>query len=105
MTKDTVEHVKKQMMDTLVELLIQKAEEERTILALLVNKYGDKEKKIAKYSSTLLKRLIHAHPNMTCVVLRQLGQYVSKSGISALSVLLIVKFINKLTSMPPTIVF
>ena len=105
MTKNTVEHVKKQMMTILLELIMQRPEEERTLLALIVNKYGDNEKKVSKYVSTLLKRLLSVHPNMTCIVLQQLGQFVSRAGIPPMSILFIVKFINKLKLIPPTIVW
>ena len=102
MTTDTVLHVKKTMMKILLDLLIQRSEEEKTLLSMITEKYGEKDKKVAQYVSTLLKQLLKAHPNMTVIVLQQLGQFVSKS-INPSSVTIIVKFINKLELIPPTI--
>ena len=103
-TKDTVEHVKKEMMNVLLELLISRPEEERTLLSMIVNKFGETDRKIAKFTSTLLKRLLRAHPNMTCIVLQQIGQFVSRAGIPSSSITLMIKFVNKLQSIPATIV-
>jgi len=102
LTKDTVPHVKKNMIGILVELLMQKPEEEKTLLSMIINKYGDKERKVAKHVSSCLKKLLRVHPNMTMVVLAQLSQFVSKN-IPQASITLIVRFINKLQQIPPTI--
>lgn len=92
------------MMSIMLELLQKRPEEERTLLSLIVNKFGDKEKKVATFASISLKRLLRTHPNMTCIILQQLGQFTSQSGIPAHSVFLIVKLINEITLIPPTIV-
>eukprot|EP00826_Nyctotherus_ovalis_P066557 TRINITY_DN9847_c0_g3_i1.p1 TRINITY_DN9847_c0_g3~~TRINITY_DN9847_c0_g3_i1.p1 ORF type:complete len:634 (-),score=171.88 TRINITY_DN9847_c0_g3_i1:71-1972(-) len=102
LTSDTVLHIKKTMMKLLLDLLIQRPEEEKTLLSMVIEKYGDKDKKVGQYVSTLLKQLLRAHPNMTVVVLQQLGQFVSK-GVNASNVTTIVKFVNKLEVVPATI--
>jgi ribosome biogenesis protein MAK21 len=46
------------------ELLKERPEQEENLLRLLVNKLGDKEKKVASKTSYLLLQLENAHPNM-----------------------------------------
>ena len=102
LTQDTVLHSKKEMMKTLLDLLIQRPEEEKMLLWMIIEKYTDKDRKVAQYVSALLSQLLKIHPNMTVIVLQQLGQFVSKS-VSASNVTIIVRLINKLQLIPPEI--
>lgn len=55
------------------ELLIKKPEGEARLLAALVNKLGDPSRKLASKAGFLLSQLLHHHPVMKPVVVREVG--------------------------------
>jgi ribosome biogenesis protein MAK21 len=61
---DEIEYSRARSLTFVWELLKEKPEQEENLLRLLVNKLGDKAKKVASRASYLLLQLETAHPNM-----------------------------------------
>ncbi|KAJ2372000.1 RNA-binding ribosome biosynthesis protein mak21, partial [Coemansia sp. RSA 2603] len=74
MSYDPVVHTRQNMVSYFEELLEQKAEQEQNLLRLLVNKLGDKERQVAARASSLVLKLLTAHPNMKHVVVKTIQE-------------------------------
>jgi ribosome biogenesis protein MAK21 len=61
---DEIEFTRTRALGFIYELLKEKPEQEENLLRLIVNKMGDKTKRVASRSSYLLLQLEQAHPNM-----------------------------------------
>ncbi|KAF2866690.1 CBF/Mak21 family-domain-containing protein [Massariosphaeria phaeospora] len=66
---DEVEYSRHRAVNFVWELLKEKPEQEENLLRLLVNKLGDKEKKVASKASYLLLQLQITHPLMKLVIM------------------------------------
>ncbi|CAD0107233.1 unnamed protein product [Aureobasidium uvarum] len=65
---DEVEYARSRAITYVWELLRDKPEQEENLLRLLVNKLGDKDKKIASRTSYLLLQLENTHPAMKIII-------------------------------------
>ncbi|CAD0053280.1 unnamed protein product [Aureobasidium pullulans] len=65
---DEVEYARSRAITYVWELLRDKPEQEENLLRLLVNKLGDKDKKIASRTSYLLLQLENTHPAMKGII-------------------------------------
>ncbi|KAJ3560839.1 hypothetical protein NPX13_g9170 [Xylaria arbuscula] len=73
---DEVEYARTKAADQVFALLRDKPEQESNLLRLLVNKLGDRDRKIASRASYLLLQLLTTHPRMKQVVVRSIEQDV-----------------------------
>lgn len=73
---DEVEFARTKAVDQVFAMLRDKPEQESNLLRLLVNKLGDRERKIASRASYLLLQLLTTHPRMKQVVVRTIEQDV-----------------------------
>ncbi|KAI1133655.1 CBF-domain-containing protein [Nemania abortiva] len=73
---DEVEYARTKAIDQVFALLRDKPEQESNLLRLLVNKLGDRDRKIASRASYLLLQLLTTHPRMKQVVVRSIEQDV-----------------------------
>lgn len=73
---DEIEYSRSRSLDFVFGLLRDKPEQEANLLRLLVNKLGDREKKIASRASYLLLQLLTTHPGMKTVVINTIEQEV-----------------------------
>ncbi|KAL2884066.1 RNA-binding ribosome biosynthesis protein mak21 [Colletotrichum sp. CLE4] len=73
---DEIEYSRTRSIDFVYGLLKDKPEQETNLLRLLVNKMGDKDRKIASRVSYLLLQLQNTHPGMKQVVIRGIEQEV-----------------------------
>ncbi|KAI2622957.1 CBF-domain-containing protein [Hypomontagnella submonticulosa] len=71
---DEVEYARTKAIDLVFALLRDKPEQESNLLRLLVNKLGDRERKISSRASYLLLQLLNTHPAMKQVVIRNIEQ-------------------------------
>ncbi|KAH9998073.1 CBF-domain-containing protein [Xylariaceae sp. FL0662B] len=71
---DEVEYARTKAVDLSFALLRDKPEQESNLLRLIVNKLGDRERKIASRASYLLLQLLNTHPGMKSVVVRNIEQ-------------------------------
>ena len=94
--KDTLPHIKQRMIGTLYALLAGAPELERKLLASLVNKLGDPDKKAASRIAHLLGQLTIAHPAMKSVVLAEIQRFVLRPNVSEGSQYYAVVFMNQL---------
>lgn len=79
---DTVQATKAKALTTAHELLCSRPEQERALLAQVVNKLGDPEYKTAAKASYLLETLLHKHPNMKAVVCCEVERLMFRSNVS-----------------------
>ena len=79
---DAMPYVKKQALNTLFALLAAIPEREKTVLALIVNKLGDPDRKIASRVVYLLSELCVTHPALRLPVVRELELFLFRSGVS-----------------------
>lgn len=73
---DEIEYSRMRALDFAYGLLKDKPEQEANLLRLIVNKLGDRERKIASRASYLLLQLLDLHPGMKAVVVRSLEHEV-----------------------------
>ncbi|KAI1330914.1 CBF-domain-containing protein [Xylariaceae sp. FL0255] len=73
---DEVEYARTKAVDQVFALLRDKPEQESNLLRLLVNKLGDRDRKIASRASYLLLQILTTHPRMKQVVIRAIEQDV-----------------------------
>ncbi|KAI1209480.1 CBF-domain-containing protein [Annulohypoxylon truncatum] len=71
---DEVEYARTKAVDLAYALLRDKPEQESNLLRLLVNKLGDRERKISSRASYLILQLLNSHPGMKHVVIRNIEQ-------------------------------
>ncbi|KAG7133293.1 Ribosome biogenesis protein NOC1 like [Verticillium longisporum] len=73
---DEIEYSRTRSLDFVFALLKDKPEQETNLLRLLVNKLGDRDRKISSRASYLLLQLQNSHPGMKLVVIRAVEQEV-----------------------------
>jgi ribosome biogenesis protein MAK21 len=73
---DEIEYSRTRSLDFIYGLLKEKPEQEANLLRLLVNKLGDREKKISSRASYLLLQLQNTHPGMKPIIIRTVEQEI-----------------------------
>ncbi|KAF9869432.1 CBF/Mak21 family protein [Colletotrichum karsti] len=73
---DEIEYSRTRSLDFVFGLLKDKPEQETNLLRLLVNKLGDKDRKIASRVSYLLLQLQNTHPGMRQIIIKAVEQEV-----------------------------
>ncbi|KAH6845163.1 CBF/Mak21 family-domain-containing protein, partial [Chaetomium sp. MPI-CAGE-AT-0009] len=71
---DEIEYSRSRALDFVFGLLKNKPEQEANLLRLLVNKLGDRERKIASRASFLILQLLNIHPGMKTIVISTVEQ-------------------------------
>jgi ribosome biogenesis protein MAK21 len=71
---DEIEYSRMKAVDFVYGLLKEKPEQESNLLTLLVNKLGDRDRKISSRASHLLLQLQVSHPGMKPIIIRTLEQ-------------------------------
>ncbi|RHZ43572.1 RNA-binding ribosome biosynthesis protein MAK21 [Aspergillus thermomutatus] len=79
---DEIEFSRSRAVSYVYELLKEKPEQEANLLRLLVNKLGDKAKKIASRASYLLLQLEQAHPLMKPTIIKSVEEVLFRPGQS-----------------------
>lgn len=73
---DEIEYSRSRALDFVYGLLKEKPEQESNLLRLLVNKLGDRDRKIASRASYLLLQLETSHPGMKPIIVRTIEQEI-----------------------------
>ncbi|XP_064599583.1 CCAAT/enhancer-binding protein zeta-like [Liolophura sinensis] len=94
---DTILATKQSALSAIYSLLVNKPEQEKMLLGMLVNKVGDPDHKIASKSSHLLSTLVECHPNMKMVVVKETEQLLHRPNISLKAQYYAICFLNQLT--------
>lgn len=79
---NSVTFIKTKTIRTAQELLSAKPEQERALLGLLVNKFGDSSPKVSSNVSFCLKALLKAHPGMKTPVVKEVEVFLSRPNIT-----------------------
>lgn len=79
---DEIEFSRSRAVSYVYELLKEKPEQETNLLRLLVNKLGDKARKIASRASYLLLQLEQAHPLMKPTIINSVEEVLFRPGQS-----------------------
>mmetsp|Transcript_53900 Transcript_53900/g.115099 ORF Transcript_53900/g.115099 Transcript_53900/m.115099 type:complete len:957 (-) Transcript_53900:369-3239(-) len=85
MAHTTVTFFKNKSLKTVYEMLSAKPEQERALMAMLVNKFGDHASKVSSNSSYYLKQLVEAHPGMKVIVAREVEAFLMRANITSKS--------------------
>lgn len=73
---DEIEYSRTRSLDFVYTLLKEKPEQEANLLRLLVNKLGDRERKISSRASYLLLQLQNSHPGMKPIIIGMVEQQI-----------------------------
>ncbi|KAH7326710.1 CCAAT-box-binding transcription factor [Stachybotrys elegans] len=73
---DEIDYSRSRAIDLVYGLLKEKPEQEANLMRLLVNKLGDRSRKIASRASYLLLQLQNQHPGMKPVIVRTIEQEI-----------------------------
>ncbi|CAD1478872.1 unnamed protein product [Heterotrigona itama] len=79
---DTVDVNREVAISVMTDLLIGNAEQEHKLLELIVNKIGDPSSKIGSKVIFCLNKLLHEHPNMKLVVLREVEKLLFRKNVA-----------------------
>jgi ribosome biogenesis protein MAK21 len=93
---DILYFYKAKIVDILWNLLVEKPEQERSLLSLLVNKLGDTEKKLCSKVAFLLSQLLEKHPSMNVIVVREIDQFMHRSNLSDRARYYAMTFLNQI---------
>ncbi|XP_067944317.1 CCAAT/enhancer-binding protein zeta-like isoform X2 [Watersipora subatra] len=95
-TFDTVIAHKLSSLKVALDLLTHKPEQEQKLLAGLINKLGDPERKVAANTAHLLGLLVRKHPNMKLVVATEVENLLYRSNIAPKAQYYAVCFLNQM---------
>ena len=73
---DEIEYSRTRALDFVYGLIKEKPEQESNLLRLLVNKLGDRDRKISSRASYLLLQLQNSHPGMKPIIVRMVEQEI-----------------------------
>lgn len=95
--RDTVAHFKQKAVRVTFDLLLAKPENEKALLAMLVNKLGDPERKVSSSASYNLARLIEKHhPQMRLIVVREVEHLIRRPNVSRRTQYYAISFLNQM---------
>eukprot|EP01124_Arcella_intermedia_P019447 TRINITY_DN26761_c0_g1_i1.p1 TRINITY_DN26761_c0_g1~~TRINITY_DN26761_c0_g1_i1.p1 ORF type:complete len:880 (-),score=291.92 TRINITY_DN26761_c0_g1_i1:6-2423(-) len=94
--KDTILNFREKSLKFVFDLLTSKPEEEHTLLALLVNKLGDSEKRLASNTAFYLTKLLEQHSNMKLVVVREIETFIHRPNLSDRAQYYSILFLNQI---------
>ncbi|CAH0517509.1 unnamed protein product [Peronospora belbahrii] len=93
---DAVDSHKRTCLRAANALLRAKPEQEATLLAMLVNKLGDPDRKIAAYLHRMLQELLREHPVMKRVVVDEVERLLTRPKVSDRAKYNAVLFLNQI---------
>ncbi|KAI0557290.1 CCAAT-box-binding transcription factor [Gracilaria domingensis] len=95
--RDPLTFMRETALKYMAELLIEKPENENLLLAILVNKLGDPERKVSSLASQQLLKLIYEHhPQMQIVVIKEVERLVLRQNVSRKAQYYAVNFLNQI---------
>lgn len=77
-----VEFYKNKSIKVAQDMLMQKPEQERALLSLLVNKFGDNMSKVSSNVAFLLKKLVEEHPGMKTIVTKEVEAFLMRPNVT-----------------------
>lgn len=79
-SRDEIPYSRSRAIDFIFGLLRDKPEQEANLLRLLVNKLGDRDRKVASRTSHLLLQLLNRHPRMKPIVIGTVEEELLRPG-------------------------
>ncbi|XP_032678469.1 CCAAT/enhancer-binding protein zeta [Odontomachus brunneus] len=79
---DTIDTNREKAIAAMTDLLIGNAEQEHKLLELIVNKIGDPNCKVGSKAVFCINKLLHEHPNMKLVVLREIEKLLFRKNVA-----------------------
>ena len=76
LVQDVQFDVKSKIISIIQDMLTRFPEQEKLLLTTLVNRVGDPDRKLATKASHLLRQLVHTHPRMKLVVVREVRNII-----------------------------
>lgn len=95
-SQDTMPYFRQVCLRCAAELLQSRPEQEQALLALIVNKLGDRDRKVASKSAFLLNQVVEHHPAMKGVVVREIEQFLARANLTERAQYYAVTFLNQL---------
>ncbi|KAJ3619187.1 hypothetical protein Zmor_008735 [Zophobas morio] len=93
---DSQYSIKNNLIQILLELLIERPEQEKVLLSLLVNKMGDPDRQLASKISHYLNRLLQRHPRMKLVIVNEVEQFLRRPNMTLQAQYYSVCFLNQI---------
>ncbi|XP_044014892.1 CCAAT/enhancer-binding protein zeta-like [Aphidius gifuensis] len=78
---DTVDVNREKAISIMTDLLIANSEQEQKLLEFIINKVGDPKSKVASKAVCCLNKLLHEHPAMKVVVLKEIEKLLFRPNI------------------------
>ena len=94
--QDSQVGIRSKVLGTIFELLTSKPEQEKALLALLCNKLGDPDPKVAAKARYLLSQLIAKHPAMTTIVAKEVKHVLNRPNIDDRARYNVICFLNQI---------
>lgn len=79
---DTVDANREIAISVMTDLLIGNSEQEHKLLELIVNKIGDPSSKVGSKVIFCLNKLLHEHPNMKLIVLKEVEKILFRKNVA-----------------------
>ncbi|KAF5834970.1 CBF/Mak21 family-domain-containing protein [Dunaliella salina] len=95
-SRDNLDFLKDRATKAIYQLLAKKPEGEAKLLAALVNKLGDPNRKIASKTGYLLSQLLLQHPVMKPIVAREVERFLFRPGLQTRARYYAIVFLNQL---------
>eukprot|EP00029_Vermamoeba_vermiformis_P005630 TRINITY_DN2009_c0_g1_i1.p1 TRINITY_DN2009_c0_g1~~TRINITY_DN2009_c0_g1_i1.p1 ORF type:complete len:1053 (-),score=358.53 TRINITY_DN2009_c0_g1_i1:41-3163(-) len=93
---DALLHFKEKVVKAAFELLLEKPEGEQILLAILINKLGDKERKLSSKVVYLMNLLLMKHPQMKLVIAKEVETFLHRPNIPPKAQYYAVIFLNQM---------
>ncbi|CAD5120512.1 DgyrCDS9078 [Dimorphilus gyrociliatus] len=93
---DQISGTKQKALGTVSELLVKKPEQEKQLLALMVNKLGDPDYKVASKACYYLTRLLVNHPKMNSIVVDEVERLLYRANIAVKAQYYSICFLNQI---------
>nr|APG79786.1 CCAAT/enhancer binding protein zeta [Mesocentrotus nudus] len=100
MLQDTVSAIKAKALSCCYELIVNRPEEEKRLLRLIVNKVGDPDYKVAAKAVHWLQKLVDVHSMMKIVVVQAIEELLFRPNINTKAQYYAVCFLNQLVLHP-----
>eukprot|EP01117_Protostelium_nocturnum_P006360 TRINITY_DN2298_c0_g2_i2.p1 TRINITY_DN2298_c0_g2~~TRINITY_DN2298_c0_g2_i2.p1 ORF type:complete len:867 (-),score=393.51 TRINITY_DN2298_c0_g2_i2:15-2615(-) len=92
---DQINNHRQFMIKILLDLLLEKPEEEKRILVAIINKLGDKEKSVASKAVYSLNKIIEKYPLMRIHVVTEIQSFLQRPNVNLSSQYYSVIFLNE----------
>lgn len=96
MSKDQLKNIRSKVLGIIYELLVMRPEQEQRLLAMIVYKLGDPDRKIAAKTQYLLTQLVTRHPNMKMVVIKEVERVLHQPKVTEKAQYYAICFLNQM---------